>query len=138
MASFRKQFGTQYGRSGSASAVANAGVPCELVGAARGLTLEEGTRGVHEVQCRFSSSCVEGGHEAAQWFGARRSEQGGSRRSPLGSAGDRFGPVGAENPLEKNEDVRSAKESAGARPLVVGEDLPPDVVGVPPGAFLWS
>jgi hypothetical protein len=32
MASFRKQFGTQSGRSGSAFAVANAGVPCELCG----------------------------------------------------------------------------------------------------------
>jgi hypothetical protein len=32
MASFRKQFGTESGRSGSASAAANAGVPFELWG----------------------------------------------------------------------------------------------------------
>jgi hypothetical protein len=32
VASFRKQSGTQSGQSGNASAVANAGVPCELWG----------------------------------------------------------------------------------------------------------
>ena len=47
-------------------------------------------------------------------------------------------PPEAEDPLDEDEDVRTIEESAGARPLVAGEDLPPDVVGVPPGAFLWS
>ncbi len=47
-------------------------------------------------------------------------------------------PPRAEDPLDEDEDVRIAEESAGARPLVSGEDLPLDVVGVPPGAFLWS
>ena len=47
-------------------------------------------------------------------------------------------PPGAEDPLDEDEDVRTIEESAGARPLMAGEDLPPEVVGVPPGAFLWS
>ena len=47
-------------------------------------------------------------------------------------------PPGAEDPLDEVEDVRTAEESAGARPLVAGEDLPPDVVGVPSRAFQWS
>jgi hypothetical protein len=41
-------------------------------------------------------------------------------------------PLGAEDPLSEEEDVRTDEESAGARPLVAGEDLPPDVVGGPP------
>ena len=39
---------------------------------------------------------------------------------------------------EDEEDVRTAAEPAGA-PLVVAEDnLPPEVVGVPQGAFQWT
>ena len=34
-------------------------------------------------------------------------------------------PLGAEDPLDEDEDVRTAEESVGARPLVAGEDLPP-------------
>ncbi len=34
-------------------------------------------------------------------------------------------PPGAEDPLDEDEDVRTALEYAGARPLVAGEDLPP-------------
>ena len=40
--------------------------------------------------------------------------------------------------IEDEEDVRTAAEPVGA-PLVDAEDdLPPEVVGVPKGAFQWS
>ena len=47
-------------------------------------------------------------------------------------------PPGTEDHLDEDEEVRLAEESAGYRPLVAGKDLPPDMVGVPQGAFLWS
>jgi hypothetical protein len=35
-------------------------------------------------------------------------------------------------------DVRIEGESAGVPPAMAEDDLPPDVIGVPPGAFAWS
>ena len=35
-------------------------------------------------------------------------------------------------------DVRIEDESAGVPPAMAEVDLPPDVIGVPPGAFVWS
>jgi integrase len=35
-------------------------------------------------------------------------------------------------------DVRIECESAGVPPAMAEDDLPPDVIGVPPGAFAWS
>jgi len=35
-------------------------------------------------------------------------------------------------------DVRIEDESAGAPPELAEDDLPPDMIGVPPGAFAWS
>ncbi len=67
-----------------------------------------------------------------------------SRRKIVSAGARQYPPVtasvlsGAEDLLDEDEDVRTAEESTGARPLVAGEDLPPDVVGVPPGAFRWS
>ena len=39
---------------------------------------------------------------------------------------------------EDEEDVRTCDESAGAPQVGADEDLPPEVVGVPQGAFQWS
>ena len=35
-------------------------------------------------------------------------------------------------------DVRIEDESAGLPPVMAEDDLPPDVIGVLPGAFAWS
>ena len=40
--------------------------------------------------------------------------------------------------IEDEEDVRTAAEPVGARLVDAEEDLPPEVVGVPIGAFQWS
>ncbi len=34
--------------------------------------------------------------------------------------------------------VRIEEESAGVPPVMAEDDLPPDTIGVPPGAFVWS
>ena len=34
--------------------------------------------------------------------------------------------------------VQIEDESAGVPPVMAEDDLPPDVIGVPPGAFAWS
>ena len=41
-------------------------------------------------------------------------------------------------PTDMALDVRTERGSAVALPLVAGDDAPPDVVGVPKGAFSWS
>ncbi len=73
--------------------------------------------------------------EGAEPAGRSKIVSTGARQYPPVTASV---PPGAEDPLDKDENVRTAEESAGARPLVAGEDLPPDVVGVPPRAFRWS
>ena len=45
-------------------------------------------------------------------------------------------PPGSGSHVE--EDVRTAGEYAGEPQLGTEEDLPPEVVGVPQGAFQWS
>ena len=86
-------------------------------------------------------------HKKTQYITAMRLSKGPepAGRSKVVPAGARLCPPGtasvppvAEEPLDEDEDVRTVEESAGVRPLVAGEDLPPDVVGVPPRAFLWS
>jgi hypothetical protein len=138
VASFRKQFGTQSGRSGSASAFANAGVPCELWG-------QHGDWHSKKAQVVYMKSNVDSllsvsratmrlpnGSKPA---GRIKVVPAGVHRRPPVTASV---PLEVEDPLDEDEDVWFAEESAGARPLVANEDLPPDVVGVPPGAFLWS
>ncbi len=44
-----------------------------------------------------------------------------------------MGPPKTPAPVERIE-----SESAGAPPVVAEGEQPPDVVGVPPGAFAWS
>ena len=138
VASFRKQFGTQSGRSGSASAVANAGVPCELWG-------QHGDWQSKKAHMAYMKSDVDSLlsvsraamrlPEGAEPAGRSKIVPAGALQSPPVTASD---PPRAEDPLDEDEDVRIAEETAGARPLVAGEDLPPDVVGVPSGAFRWS
>ena len=42
------------------------------------------------------------------------------------------------HPTGMAPDVRTERGSAVDAPLVAGDDAPPDVVGVPKGAFTWS
>ncbi len=126
MALFRKQFATQSGRSGSASAASNAGVRAELWG-------QHGSEISWAAQKAFMKSDKASllSVSAAAMILPAGSEPAG--RIGVESAGV---PPGAG--IRVKEDVRTEGESAGAPPLSAGEDLPPEVIGVPSGAFTWS
>jgi hypothetical protein len=138
VAAFRKQLATQSGRSGNASAVSNAGVPCELWGQhgdwhslqAQKVYMKSDVDSLLSVS-RAAMSLPMGSKPA----GRGKRPPAGARRSPSVTA---LVPPVADVPLDEDEDVRTEDESAGASPLLAGEDLPPDVVGVPLGAFQWS
>ena len=126
VALFRKQFATQSGRSGSASAVANAGVPAELWGQHGDWASWKSQK----VYMKSNETNLLSVSAAAMRLPAGAKPAG---RAGVGPAGD---PPGAG--IEEEEDVRTEGESAGAPPLSAGEDLPPEVIGVPSGAFTWS
>ena len=102
---FRKQFSTQSGRSGGASAAANSDVPAELWG-------QHGDKKTMDAQKRYMKS------NKTKLLSVSRAAMG----LPRGLA----------------PDVRTEGGSAVAPPLAAGDDAPPDVVGVPKGAFSWS
>ena len=137
-AAFRKKFASKSGRSGSASAVANIGVPCELWGQHGDWHLKKAhmvyiKSDVDSLLCvpRAAMSLPMGSKPA----GRGKRAPAGARRSPPVTA---LVPPVADDPLDEDEDVRTEDESAGAPPRMAGEDLPTDVVGVPLGAFQWS
>ncbi len=102
VAVFRKQFATQSGRSGGASAALNAGVSDELIG-------PHGVWKSKEAQRRYMKS-------------------GTPRLLSVSRAT-------MDLPTTPAPDVRIEDESAGVPPVMAEDDLPPDVIGVPPGAF---
>ena len=110
---FRKLFATQSGRSGCASAAANAGVTMELWG-------QHGDWKSFEAQKRYMK------RDAASLLSVSLA----AMRTP---------PAGADPPLAALPDVRAetASSAAGATPPCAGEE-PPIVEGVPLGAFSWS
>ena len=123
MASFRKQFGPPSGRSDSASTVAEAGVPCELWG-------QHGdwhSKKAHVVYMKSNVDSLLSVSRAAMRLPNASEPAGRSKVVPAGAHQcppvTASVPVGAEDPLDKDEEVRAAEESAGARPLVI--DLPP-------------
>ncbi len=126
MALFKKQFATQSGRSGSASAAANAGVPVELWGQHGDLH----SLAAQKVYMRSDKdSLLSVSREAMRLpvvFGI-------AGRADDVPAGDPPG-TGAQ----EEEDVRTCDESAGAPQVGAEADLPLEVVGVPQGAFQWS
>ncbi len=108
VASIRKPFGTQSGQSGIASAVANAGVPCELWG-------QHGDWHSRKAQMVYTKSNVESllsvsmaamrlpkGSEPA---GRSNIVPAGALQSPPVTASV---PLWAEDPLDEDEDVRTA------------------------------
>jgi integrase len=105
LAAFRKQFATQSGRSGGASAAVNAGVSDELIG-------QHGDWKTKAAQRRYMKS------DTTRLLSVSRAAMG-STKTPA-------------------PDVRIEDESAGVPPEVAEDDLPPVVIGVPPGAFAWS
>jgi hypothetical protein len=105
VAAFRKQFATQSGRSGGASAASNGGVSAELWG-------QHGDWKTLDAQKRYMK-CDKTRLLSVSWA---------AMRLPTGLA----------------PDVRTECGSAVDPPLVAGDDAPPDVVGVPKGAFSWS
>jgi integrase len=102
---FRKQFATQSGRSGGASAAANSDVAKELWG-------QHGDWSSWDAQKRYMKSDTE------HLLSVSRA----AMRLPKGVA----------------PDVRIEDDSAGCTPQQADDDSPPDVVGVPEGAFVWS
>jgi integrase len=102
---FRKQFSTQSGRSGGASAAANSGVPKELWG-------QHGDWKSWEAQKRYMKS------DPAHLLSVSRA----AMSLPRGPA----------------PDVRIECDAASVPPQQADEDSPPEVVGVPEGAFVWS
>jgi hypothetical protein len=102
---FRKQFATQSGRSGGASAASNGGVPAELWG-------QHGDWQTLDAQKLYMKS------NKTRSLSVSRA----AMRLPKGLA----------------PDVRTEYGSAVDTPLMAGDDAPPDVVGVPKGAFSWS
>jgi integrase len=105
VAAFRKQFATQSGRSGGASAASNGGVSAELWG-------QHGDWKTLDAQKRYMKC------DKTRLLSVSRA----AMRLPTGLA----------------PDVRTECGSAVDPPLVAGDDAPPDVVGVPKGAFSWS
>ena len=123
---FKKQFATQSGRSGSASAAANAGVPAELLG-------QHGdwhSLAAQKVYMKSDKESLISASRAAirlpevPWIAGRADDV------PAGA------PLGAGT--QDEEDVRTYHESAGAPQVGAEEALPPEVVRVPHGAFQWS
>lgn len=109
---FRKLFATQSGRSGCASAAANAGVSLELWG-------QHGDWKSFEAQKRYMK------RDSASLLSVSLA----AMRTPL---------VGGSSPLVAQPDVRTeASSSVEVIPPCVDEE-PPAVEGVPIGAFSWS
>jgi hypothetical protein len=126
VALFKKQWATQSGRSGSASAAANAGIPAELWG-------QHGdwhSMAAQKVYMKSDTESLLAVSRAAMRLPEALRVAGRAGDVPAGA------PPGAGT--QDEEDVRTAAEPAGA-PLVDAEDdLPPEVVGVPQGAFQWT
>ena len=125
VALFKKQGATQSGRSGSASAVANAGIPAELWG-------QHGdyhSLAAHKVTMKSDQESLLSVSRAAMRLPEAPMIVGLADDEPAGA------PPGAGT--QDEEDVRTAAEPAGA-PLVDAEDdLPPEVVGVSQESFPW-
>jgi len=126
VAMFRKQFATLSGRSRSASAAANAGVRAELWG-------EHGdwhSFAAQKVYTRSDAEPLLSVSKAAKSLSEVPKVAGQTENEPAGV------PPGSG--IQVEEDVRTAVESAGDPQLGAEEDLPPEVVVVPRGAFQWS
>ena len=126
LAQFKKQFATQSGRSGSASAAANAGVSAELWG-------QHGdwhSLAAQKVYMKSDTSSLLSVSKAAMRLPGAPTSAGRMVGEPVGV------PPDADSQVE--EDVRTECESAGAPPIVADEGLPPEVTGVPSRAFQWS
>ncbi len=123
---FKKQWATQSGRSGSASTAANAGIPAELWG-------QHGDwhyMAAHTMYMKSDKELLLAVSRAAMRLPEAPRVAGRVEDVPAKA------PPGAG--IQDEEDVRTAAEPAGA-PLVDAEDdLPPEVVGVPQGAFQWT
>jgi len=116
---FRKQFGTQSGRSGSSSAADNAGVPAELWG-------QHGDWYSREAQKR----CMK--LDPVKLLSVSRVAMG-LPMVPVVVYEDPRTP-----PADFELDVRIDYGSAGVPLLLADVDFTSDVVGVPEGAFEWS
>jgi hypothetical protein len=125
LALFKKQWATQSGRSGSASAAANAGIPAELWG-------QHGDWHSKEAQSVYMKSDKE------HLLSVSRAAMRLLKAPGISGLADVSADVPPDAGIEDEEDVRTAAEPVGD-PLVDAEDdLPPEVVGVPKGAFQWS
>ncbi len=126
VALFKKQWATQSGWSGIASAASNAGIPVELWGQ-HGVwhSLE-----AHKVFMKSDKESLLSVSRAAMRLSEAHRIAGRAVNEPAGA------PPGAGT--QDEEDVRTAVEPAGAPLADAEDDLPPEVVGVPQGAFQWS
>ena len=118
VAAFRKQFATQSGRSGGASAAANAEVPAELWG-------QHGDWKTMDAQKRYMKT------HPTRLLSVSRAAMG-LLRYPAPGAG--IGVSGSNPPGA----VEGIGGSGSNPPGAVAEDILPDVVGVPEGAFVWT
>ena len=126
VALFKKQFATQFGRSGSASAGANAGVPVELWGQHGDLH----SLAAQKVYMRSDKDSLLSVSREVMRLPVVLGIAGRADDEPAGAppeAGD-----------QDEEDVRSYNDSAGTPQVGAEADLPPEAVGVPQGAFRWS
>ncbi len=112
------KFATQSGRSGGASAAANAEVPAELWG-------QHGDWKTMDAQKRYMKT------HPTRLLSVSRAAMG-LLRYPAPGAG--IG-VSGSNPPGAGEGIG---ESGSNPPGAVEEDILPDVVGVPEGAFVWT
>jgi hypothetical protein len=126
LALFKKQWATQSGRSGSASAASNAGVPAEIWG-------QHGdwhSLDAQKVYMKTDKELLLSVSRAAMRLPEVLMTPGRGVDVPAGAPPDAG--------IEDEEDLRMAAEPAGAPLVDAADDLPPVVVGVPQGAFQWS
>jgi hypothetical protein len=120
---FKKQFALQSGRSGSASAAANANVTVELWGK----HVDCHSLAAQKVYMKSDKESLLSVSRAAMRL---HEVPGIAGRADDVPAGD---PKGAGT--QEEEDMRTYDESAGSPQVAAEADLPPEVVRVPQGAF---
>jgi hypothetical protein len=126
VALFKKQWATQSGRSGSASAASNADIPAELLG-------QHGDWHSMAAQKMYMKSDKESLLAVSR--AAMRLPEA-PRRAGRADLEPARAPPGVG--IQDEEDVRTAAEAAGVPLVDAKDDLPPEVVGVPQRAFQWT